>query len=57
MKRLSLALALCALGVGLVRAQSSPTKVTSADAARHLGETKTVCGLVADARFASGSNR
>jgi hypothetical protein len=33
------------------------TRLTAADAAKHIGETATVCGTVASARYAESSNR
>ena len=47
-----------ATGAHVISQNSSAGKVlTAADAAKHIGENATVCGVVASARYAEKSNR
>ena len=59
MKAFGWAVAAVVLAVGAVRAEDAApaASITTAEAAQHIGETKTVCGLVADARFIEKSNK
>jgi hypothetical protein len=54
---LPLLLLLIAVGTFMGEEQASKvqTVLTAAEAAQHIGETATVCGLVVDARYASSS--
>ena len=59
MKSLAWLMAAAVLVAGGVRAEDTakPDTITTAEAAQHIGETKTVCGLVADARFIEKSGK
>lgn len=53
MKQKIVGLVLCLVLVGLGAA--APAALTAAEARKHVGENATVCGLVVDVHFASGS--
>lgn len=53
MTRKLIGLALCLFFVSAL--QAAPASLTATEAKKHVGEKATVCGLVADVHFASGS--
>ena len=54
--RVILPLVLLFIAVGTFWGEEQESKVlTTAEAAQHIGQTATVCGLVVDARYASSS--
>ncbi len=59
MKAFGSLLAAAVLWAGAVGAEEAakPATLTTAEAAKHIGETQTVCGLVADARYIEKSGK